>query len=305
MIKKAFKSGLAKGPVVLIFCLVLAGCTCESPKTARQGNLSVDISGELADDLMRIRQIFYSLPSPVESAMLLKSSGAIYDEELLNPVENVSKYMTNKSMALNLGIYTTNLSYASLFDQAQTSIRYMSVARRLADNLGILDVIDGDTMDKLEKNITDRDVIMDIVSETFMNSSSFLQENNREPVAAILLAGGWVEGIYLAVNLVDENDLENSTLAKRIIDNKLSLDILMLLLEENSHNHDVSDVIDVMEEIYSVFQQIEIQSTPIKVTRVPGESVTIISSQTTTSMTREVFNQLKSTITTIRNNFIS
>jgi hypothetical protein len=303
MIHKAFNSGLNAGPVILIVCLILAGCSGDRPKADRRGAMTVDISGESTD--VRIRQIFYSLPSPVETAMLLKSSGAVYDEDLLNPVENVSNYMTNKSMALNLGIYTTNLSYASLFDQTQTSMRYMSVAKRLAENLGILDVIDSDTMEKLEKNINNKEVIMDIVSETFMNSSSFLQENNREPVAAILFAGGWVEGIYLALNLVDENNMENCQLVKRIIDNKLSLEILMLLLEDNSYNNDVSELIVIMEKIYDIFQQIDIQSTPVKVTRIPGESVTVLRSQTSTNMTREVFNQLKLTVTTIRNSFIS
>ena len=83
------------------------------------------------------KQIFYSLPSPLETAMILKRAGAKYNEEILNSADNTSRYNTNKSMALNLGIYSTDLSYASLFDQTQASIRYMTASKKMAEGLGI------------------------------------------------------------------------------------------------------------------------------------------------------------------------
>jgi hypothetical protein len=58
----------------------------------------------------------------------LQNAGATYDERLLNPVDNQSGYITTMDMALNLGIYTTNLSYASLFDQTQVT---SDILRRL------------------------------------------------------------------------------------------------------------------------------------------------------------------------------
>ena len=47
-------------------------------------------------------------------------------------------YVTNKSMALNLGIYTCDLSFASLYEQTQLIIDYMNAAKKMADGLGIL-----------------------------------------------------------------------------------------------------------------------------------------------------------------------
>jgi len=63
--------------------------------------------------------------------MLIKTAGATYNEKLLNPLSNLSNYTTSKSMALNLGIYTTDLSFASLFDQTQTAINYMQAAKKI------------------------------------------------------------------------------------------------------------------------------------------------------------------------------
>ena len=125
--------------------------------------------------------------------MILKRSGAEYNPEILNPVENISRYTTTKSMALNLGIYSTNLSYASLFDQTQASIRYMTASKRLAEGLGILNAIDNSIIQRLEENVNNREVIMDIISESFLNTNSILEENDRVAVGSIILVGGWIE----------------------------------------------------------------------------------------------------------------
>ncbi len=298
-------SRLFSGAVILFFFILLAACASDNSRQEREKEITVNISDEAFRDLLDAKKIFYALPSPLETAMLLKSSGAVYNEELLNPVDNISRYQTNSSMAVNLGIYTANLSYASLFDQTQTSLHYMDAAKGLADNLGILDAIDNYTMERLEDNLGNRDIIIDIVSETFMNSSSFLQENDREPVAALMFAGGWVEGLYLALNLVDEDNLKEDPLVKRIVDNKLSLELVMLLLEENSYNSDVADLINEMKKIETVFHKIKIESTPIEVMEAPDDSATILRSQSVSNINKDIFRHLKSTVTAIRNSFVS
>ena len=289
----------------MVLAFLFSGCKCDGPRLEREREFTIDLEEDSYTDLLRVKQIFYSLPSPVESAMLLKSSGAVYNEELLNPVENASTYMTNKSMALNLGIYSTNLSYASLFDQAQTCLDYMDAAKRLADNLGIIDAIDNYTIERLEQNINNREILMDIVSETFMNSSSFLQESNREPVAAMMLVGGWVEGLYIALSQIEEDDLENNRLMKMVIDSRLSLEIVMMLLEDNSFNRDVADLISEMREIENIFDKIEVKTSEIVVDRSGDESVTVLRSRSDATIDRELFLQLKSAVMDLRSSFVS
>jgi hypothetical protein len=88
--------------VLLIFALTFQfGCASDSSKKDR---VEVDANDIVVDDAAKTgvqtaRQIFYSLPSPLETAMILKRSGAQYNPEILNPVENISRYTTSKSMA--------------------------------------------------------------------------------------------------------------------------------------------------------------------------------------------------------------
>jgi hypothetical protein len=307
MSKKLFHLMPAKLAAVFLLSLILAGCGSDKQKSG-SGEITLDES-ELDDDLLQdinsAKQIFYSLPSPLETAKLLKSAGAVYDEQLLNPVDNTANYTTNRSMALNLGIYTTDLSFASLFDQTQTSIRYMNAAKQMADGLGILDAIDANTIDRLEENINNRDMIMDIISETFMNSSSFLTENERPALASIVLVGGWIEGLYIACNLVGDAPIDDNKLVERIVDQKLSFNIVLALLEDNKDNTDVADLMADINDLKTTFDKITISTTKIQAVPDEESNVTILKSESTIDITPEVFKELQEKVEVLRTNFIS
>ena len=305
--KKNFLSLPVKFFTALFLITLIAGCGSNKQKgTGEDFSLdSSEISQDLLDDIDDAKQIFYSLPSPLETAMLIKSAGATYNEELLNPVSNASNYTTNKMKALNLGIYTTDLSFASLFDQTQTSIEYMNAAKVMADGLGILDAIDNSTIERLEENINNRDMIMDIISETFMSSSSFLTENDRPALASIVLVGGWIEGLYIATSLVENPDINENKLVQRIVDQKLSFEIVIKLLEDNKDNPDVSSLMNQIADLKETFDKITIKSTPIKVVPDEESNITILQSESTIEITPEIFEELVDRVRVLRQNFIS
>ncbi|MCK5463341.1 MAG: hypothetical protein KAI95_10005 [Bacteroidales bacterium] len=307
MLKKIFSLMPTKLTAILLIAVLSAGCGSEKRKSGSD-ELSLsesEMDVGILEDINSAKQIFYSLPSPLETAMLIKNAGATYNEDILNSVDNTSNYTTNKSMALNLGIYTTDLSFASLFDQTQTSIRYMNAAKRMADGLGILDAIDNNTIEMLEENINNRDRIMDIISETFMNSSSFLTENERPALASIVLVGGWVEGLYIASNLVGDADIEGNKLVERIVDQKLSFDIVLQLLEENKDNMDVAEILSDIVELKVTFDKIIITTTSIQAVPDEESNVTVLKSKSTIEITPEVFQELQEKVKMLRSNFIS
>ncbi len=307
MSKKLFLLMTVKLTAIFLIVVLLSGCGSDKKKTGSD-EFTLDESElglDLLEDITSAKQIFYSLPSPLETAMLIKSAGAAYNEELLNSVDNTSRYTTNRSMALNLGIYTTDLSFASLFDQTQTSIQYMNAAKQMADGLGILDAIDNNTIERLEENINNRDVIMDIISETFMSSSSFLTENERPSLASIVLVGGWVEGLYIASNMVGDAPIENNKLVERIVDQKLSFNIVLQLLEDNKDSPDVASLIIEINDLKTTFDKITITTTKIQVVPDEESNVTILKSESTIDITPEVFKELQEKVNVLRTNFIS
>lgn len=292
--------------VFVMLGFILAGCN-RGPKSTDTGEFEASgtLDPETQEQLNTAKRIFYSLPSPLETAMLIKNAGAEYDEALMNPTSNTSKYITSKSKALNLGIYSTDLSYASLFDQNQATLNYIEAAKAMADGLNILDAIDEATVTRLEEQINNRDAIIDIISETLMNSSSFLKENDMEGTASVILVGGWVEGLYIATNLVDEDNLEGSKLVERIVDQKLSLDIMVSLLESSPEDADAQAVLADVKALKAIFDKITIEQGEVTAVEDPETNVTTLKSESSVEFTPEVFMELKTKVIEIRSSYIS
>ncbi|MDN5290464.1 MAG: hypothetical protein PWQ06_703 [Anaerophaga sp.] len=222
---------------------------------------SVPVNEQLVEDFNKSKLIFYSLPSPIETAMLIKKAGATFDANILNSTDNLPKYNTNYKMALNLGIYSADLSYASLFDQSQITVEYMGAARKLAEELGVMQAVDENTIKKLEENMNNREVVMDIISETYMNANAYLSENNRAAISVMVLAGGWIEGLYLASSLTKGSLSNNKELVDRILYQKLSLVTLLNMLKTYSENSDVARLINKFEELEAIFDKVTIINT--------------------------------------------
>ncbi len=292
--------------VIILFSFILTSCKSGGKKVKKdEGAVNVPSdNAAVYDDIKKAEKIFYSLPSPLESAMLIKSAGAQFDDNLLNPVDNTKNYITNKSMALNLGVYTCDLSFASLYDQTQLIINYMNAAKKMADGLGILKAIEQEDLDKLEENIHNTEVIMDIVSQTYLNSNSYLEDNGQPAIAAIVLVGGWIEGLYISTQLVDMKDFNGNKLVGRIIDQKLSIDILLNLLESSKGHPAIEELITQVSTVKVIFDKIILKTSPVRPEINQTTNVTVLKSEVQTDMTPAVFKELSITVAEIRNSFV-
>jgi hypothetical protein len=293
--------------LVVLFLVISLFTGCKGGKKAPDQNITVQVPKDntlILQDIKQAERIFNALPSPLESAQLIKSAGAKFDEKLLNPVSNVNTYLTNKAMALNLGVYTCDLSFASMYEQTQLLIDYMNAAKKMADGLGILKAIEQDDIDKLEENINNADVIMDVVSQTFMNSNSYLEDNGQPATAAMVLVGGWIEGLYISTQLVDMKEFNGNKLVGRIIDQKLSIDILVNLLKGSKGNPAVDELIVQVTKLNDVFNKISIKSGPVKTEYDATSNTTMLRSEVKTDMTPEVFKELSAVVADIRNSFV-
>jgi hypothetical protein len=301
------------GKVLMLLAVFLAfsisGCNTESKKAKNVSDQAEEfitaIDESTQEKFLTAKRIFYSLPSPIETAKILQNAGATYDERLLNPVDNQSGYITTMDMALNLGIYTTNLSYASLFDQTQVTLRYIEAAKNLADGLNILDAINESTIQRLEDNINNREEIIDIISETLLNSSSFLKERGLEGTATIILVGGWVEGLYIATQLVGDKPIENNKIVERIVDQKLSVDFIVNLLKEADDDEDAQKVLEDILDLKATFDKIEIklgENTPVTD---PETNITTLKSSSSHNLSKIVYDELAMKVKNLRNSYIS
>jgi len=203
------------------------------------------------------RQIVYSLPSPQEAtSIILDQKGLEFNPSLTNNPDFVNKYTTDLARALNLGIYSADISYASIFNQKQFAINYIISAKKLAEYLGILDYFTEEEINEIENNIIDKDKITKIITRAYMRSDAQLQENQRDDIGALILIGGWVEGMYLATQLAKRQNTPNVKLISSIMEQHLTLDLLIDFLNYYNDNKLLRQISKDIFTLDKIFQQI-------------------------------------------------
>jgi hypothetical protein len=251
----------------------------------------------------KAQNVFYSIPSPIETTSLLKAAGAKYNASYLNPIENVSKYSTAASRALNLGIYGSDLSFTSIFDQTQESMLYLRCTNKLATSLGISGAFDESTTSRIEANLENRDSLLAIISDSYWNADSYLKENGQPGVSALIIAGGWIEGLYIATKIAA--DTKNADIVTRIGEQKLSLDNLVALLESyKSSNEGVNDMYNQFSELKKIYDTIPSKPAETTASTDKKSGVTTIGNNSSYTLTPEQLKLITDKAGQIRNKII-
>jgi len=250
--------------IISSICILflLYSCNWFSPKDSKEKKSNENLEQELMqDNTKKMKRVFFELPSPIEISLLIKKSGFHYQEDLLNNVDNLPGYSTSVSRAIALGVYCADLSYASLNEQYQTSIEYINVARNLAESLGVLRTVDQDKIQLLEDNVTNKELIVDIISEIYMESSEQLREQDRYKLSSLMLIGGWIESMYLATQSIQSTDKSNELLIQRVLEQKLSLESIKRVLEDNKADPVISPIYNNILDLEKLFNE-SIKSNP-------------------------------------------
>ncbi|MFT3884245.1 MAG: hypothetical protein QM724_02080 [Flavobacteriales bacterium] len=222
--------------------------------------------------VLRTKNIFHNIPSPMETAALLKKAGAGYDKDMLNDVTHVDNYTAASKQALNLGIYGADLSYASVYNKTSESMLYTSCAQKLAKRLDVTSAFDQGVFDRMEKNQHDRDSLLSIVSETYWNMDAYLKENQRDNISALMIAGGWVEGLYIATQVAKAHDTPE--LRQRIAEQKLPLQNLLELVSTYSTDDPaLATVLADLRGLEALFANVTSPGGPSTVTQEKGVTV--------------------------------
>lgn len=282
--------------------LLLSACGGEQPP---QDTLNVDVKADStqAERARKTKNIFHNIPSPMETAGLLKKAGAEYDKDILNDVKHVDNYTAASKQALNLGIYGADLSYASVFNNTQESMLYTACAQNLAKRLDVSSAFGQETIDRMEANRNDRDSLLNIISETYWNVDGYLKEAGRDNISALMIAGGWVEGLYIATEVCKAHDTPE--LRQRIADQKLPLGQLIDLM--NTYSTDdpaVTGVRDDLKAIDALFAQ---SGTAAASTVTQDKGVTVIGggASPAAALTDEQFKGLAEKTAAVRNAYIN
>ncbi len=273
-----------------IFIIALA-----SLFVACSGDADVDETQNLLDEIVqdeltikradKAQKVFQTVPSPYETASIFEEAGATYNSAITNPIQNVNNYTTAEKQALNLGVYGADLSYANIFDQTQESMFYMNCSKKMADALGISSAFSAETVERIETNMNNRDSMMNIVNDSYWICDAYLKENSQDDLSALIIAGGWIEGLYLGTKSLNR-DTPSEELMKRIADQKHSLNNLIDLIASYDDEHVKKIHID-LSELKTAFDKVKEKEAEATVTE--GDVPTIGGGSTLTYEAGTIF----------------
>lgn len=205
-----------------------------------------------------VGNIINSIPSPIETSQLIKKVGAEYDEDYLNPTDHISQYNTNYEQALNLGVYGTDLGFTNIYDQKQDAISYMNNVRSLADELRIGDHFDFGMIKRLVENSSNLDSLLLITTQNFQAINTDLQKSGRQELSLLIILGGWLEGLHLLENVIDQRP-KNDQLKERVGEQKVVLDQIMTILEMYKNDPKMETVYKDMIALQNAYEEITIE----------------------------------------------
>ena len=218
----------------------------------------------------------FSIPSPVEFSLLLKKSGAKYNAAILNKENKIDQYTTKYAWALNLGVYGADLGYTSIYDHSDDAMKYMKNVNKLLDKLGLMDAFDKSTLDRIKKNIDNKDSLLQLVSGTYRDCDLYLKNNKMDDVGALIVTGGWLESMHLAVNTV--GDKPNKDVLNRIAEQKLSIDNLLEMIGMHTSDDDIMFLFNKLNEIKEQYDKVTFKYTFVKPETDNANKITTINS---------------------------
>lgn len=199
--------------------------------------------------------IFYNMYLSVEMSSLFESIGAVFNSDILNSTSKIPEYLTSSKKALNLGIYAVDLSYARIFEQIEFTSKYFHAMQKLSEELGIPSDYFLTTAQRFDRNIDNKDSLIEIANDVYMATDNFLKENERYSAAAQIILGGWTEALYIAMDIAKESkDVE---VLERIAEQKYSLENLIEMLGNHNDDEVIANYLVKLQALKGVFNTYE------------------------------------------------
>ena len=213
------------------FSFMLMSCGNNSEDELESTDDKMQISG-IDSQKISAQNVFNTISSRSTIIEVAKLSGAEYNVQFLNNPDIVNNYSLESSQALNLGVYGADLNAASIFDQTQETLLFFKCVNMLAKRIGVSNSFDENMGDRMTSNQENRDSTLSIISQAFQSADITLRKNNRPGTSSLLVAGAWVEGIYIACQSAKAHNSE--PIVKEIFLQKESLLNLIELIKSST-----------------------------------------------------------------------
>lgn len=249
-------------------------------------------------------QMMENISSPVETAALIKGLKIPFNRDFIASTKQADKFNTSFEKALALGIYGCDLGYLNMYEKTSFVVDYISVIKRLADDIQVGQFFDFNTLKRLATNNENLDSLVFISQQSFNRIDSYLRETKRSMLSTVIVAGVWVEGAYLSTQVAQSS--KHPRIREIVGEQKAVIGFLIALLKLYEKNPQMQGLIRDIEQLKQYYDR-------VKITYEVGEPIMVEENGQITfkqqdkqivEMDDETYNNLISAIQKLRNKLI-
>lgn len=240
----------------------------------------------------------FSIPSPIQTAFLIKELNLDYDSEVGNKTMNGSGYISEYQQSLNLGVYGADMGYSALYDQKNITLNYLAAIQNITNELGLDAAFDKSFLDKFRLHADDDQEMIELMSEAFKQADNFLKQSDRKDVSAWILTGGWIESMHIACHL--NGKVNNVSIQKRIGEQKQTISTIVDILQEYNTENINDNLIAELEELNSLFKKVEITYDYVAPETDKEEKITVLRHGSDVKISQSLLREIKSKVSSVR-----
>jgi len=205
-----------------------------------------------------IKEIIYSMYLPTDMGDVFSRSGTNYNPELPAPIADATLYSTPEQIALMLGVYGVDITYMKLLGQTAPAAEYYKIIEQLSSKVGVPVSVFEMSSQRLEKYFSNEDSLASVIEDIYKKTDAFFKESGDEHLAALSLAGGWIEAMYIGVSII-EADSTNYVMAERILQQKYSLNSIYTLVSNHQESLSIKAYLLMLKKLRKIFEEVDIK----------------------------------------------
>lgn len=296
--------------IVLIILSVqgVSSCTCNRVKTGTGEFGVVDPAGMANEPGLSetvIEEMTSNIASPIEMASLFKSLEFPFSSEYLAATGHVPNYNTDYAKAFNLGIFGADLGYLNMYGKTSLAAGCITAMKTLADGIDVGRLVDYSTLNRLAADDQHIDSLIYMSQQSFNKMEKHLQQSGRGELSALMVAGAWIEGLYLSTRFLQQQ--YNNRLKESIGEQKIAFEQLLLILRNYQDNNKyIADMVFALEPIRVLYDGIEvtIEAGEPKMVEIDGIMTTVQTETSTVHYSKEQMQKLIAQAEILRNTLI-
>jgi hypothetical protein len=184
--------------VLFLAAIIVISISCQNQKSKKDTNVNTE-SEEVAEE---ISEFVPKLKSIATIKGVLQMSDVGYYPEIINEPTNALKYVGDRKIAANIGVYMGDMIYVLTTSGRSEAYANYGAIMELAKDFGMTDEFPRLILERYEKGNVAIDSVLIVLEDALSNSEKKLTENEKSEFYVFMLLGNYIEKLYLVSSII-------------------------------------------------------------------------------------------------------